>query len=214
MRQCQLPMLLILAIVGFNSFWMKKTVAIILVLFNVFLSFGGVHGDWKKIETDFYSLEIPSSWRNELKSDEPRVSIVASLGFRQYEIVWGTPWEKSSEWEKSLLMFVESYEALSGKTITLDEIEKMEITNASPGKVLEVESQQVEQGGTRICVVTEQTDYGGMQKKTFKAREYIQLYHDGTYIHSVKISVRDSFLKSNPEPMKIINGIFESFVLK
>ena len=189
---------------------MKRYYLLLCFLLFVFSSFAQ---EWKRVETDMYSVEIPESWPSEQGNNTPRVVDVKSRNFRQYSIYWFSPESESpSTWAKSMHLCVESYTGLNGSVLPFSVVEDMAID--TPTKVLNIQREEIGKGKVRLTILEESMQISLGKIKRHNVYRYILLLQDRDFVHEVTVDIREKYLKEEADKLKDIERILNSFEVK
>ena len=168
--------------------------------------------EWKRVETSMYSFEIPADWIS-VHGNGSRISEVKSKNYRQYSRFWYSPEGKHPDtWAKAISLDIDSYESLYSPPLTFQFIQDQSI--AAPTKIFNVEKEDLGEGKMKIIVYEEDKEISIGKIKRYNAYRYMFLLHTKDIAHVLTVRLREGFLKERPENHKLIERIFNSFVLK
>ena len=189
---------------------MKRYHLILYFLLFVFTSFAQ---EWKRVETDMYSVEIPENWASKQGNNTPRVADVKSRNFRQYSIYWQSPESESpSTWAKSMSLSVESYTGLNDSVLPFSMVEEMAI--ATPAKVLNIQREELGKGKVRLTILQEDKEISMGKIKRYNGYRYILLLQNKDFIHVVTVRAKEKYLKEEADKLKDVERILNSFEVK
>ena len=168
--------------------------------------------EWKKVETNMYSVEIPANWPSE-QDNTPRMVDVKSRDFRQYSIHWSSPESESpSTWAKAMSLSVESYTGLNDSVLPFSVIEDMAV--ATPAKVLSTQRKETGKGKVRLTILQEDKEISMGKIKRHNQYRYVLLLQNKDFVHVVTVSARENYLKEEADKLKEIEHILNSFEVK
>ena len=189
---------------------MKRYYLFLCFFLFVFTSFAQ---EWKRVETDMYSVEIPENWASKQGNNTPRVADVKSRNFRQYSIYWQSPESESpSTWDKSMSLTVESYTGLNDSVLPFSVVEDMAI--ATPAKVLSTQRKETCKGKVRLTILQEDKEISMGKIKRHNQYRHVLLLKSKDYAHVVTVSAREKYLKEEADKLKDIERILNSFEVK
>lgn len=167
---------------------------------------------WQKIETDKFTFEIPKEWMSE-NENASRVVEMKSLNLRQYALRWDSPENESpTTWNEGMLLKIESYESLDTSPLSFEQIYEMAMAN--PGKTLNVKKKQVGEGLFRIEILEEDMEVSMGKIKRYHSCRHVLMCYDKDLAHVVTIKCSESLQKEQPEKLKDIEYILNSFSVK
>lgn len=181
------------------------------IFFLLFVSLSSAQ-EWKRVETDMFSVEVPASWISE-HGNTPRVVDVKSRNFRQYSIRWKNPESKDfSTRSESMLLVIESYTGLNDSVLPFSMVENMAV--ATPAKVLSTQRKEFGKGKVRLTILQEDKEISMGRIKRYNQYRHVLLLRNKDLIHVVTVSARENYLKEQESKLKDVERILNSFEVK
>lgn len=197
-----------------------------LLLYFLLYSLSSFSQEWKRVEADTYSIEIPADWfvkpidktkRRVVElpaGQEQPIGILEEHNLRQqHHIIWRSSETKEiSTMDKSMFLNIRSYVSRDNSPIPFHIVEKVAI--ASPVKVLNTQRKECGKGKVKVVILEKNMEIHGGKIKRYNLCRYIHLQQSEGIVHAVEVKIKEKYLKEHPDKLKDIERILNSFEVK
>lgn len=187
-----------------------NTLILMVTLFTV-CSFTDGDNNKKKISNNLYSFYIPSHWEpaNGIAGDGTVPGERDIEGYHLYYMMWTTPIRSAQDAHSTIGLFIESYQRKKDPAVSIEEIEKLEMSKIQGSTKLiskEVIDEKVDQKRFIITKLSREMDGSMVQYLMI----YL-LYKSGNITHCITISSSKTHYLL-PETQVLVKEILDSFL--
>lgn len=197
-----------------------------LLLYILLYSLSSFSQEWKRVEADTYSIEIPTDWYTKpidktkrravelpAKQERPAGPLEEHNLRQQHHIIWRSPEMKEiSTMDKAMYLTIRSYVSRDNSPIPFHIVEKVAI--ASPVEVLDTQRTECGNGKVKVFILEKNLSINRGKIKWHNLCRYSYLQQSEGIVHAIEVSIREKHLKEHPDKLKDIERILNSFEVK
>ena len=197
-----------------------------LLLYILLYSLSSFSQEWKRVEADTYSIEIPTDWYTKSIDKTKRRAVELPAGQerpvgpleehnlrQQHHIIWRSPETKEfSTIDKAMSLNIRSYVSRDNSPIPFHIVE--EVATASVLGVLDTQREECGKGKVKVVILEKNMEIHGGKIKRYNLCRYIHLQQSEGIVHAIEVRIREKHLKEHPDKLKDIERILNSFEVK